>query len=312
MKYVAILIILMATSIIQWHGMMFWTEHAGASGWGWSIVLEAAALWLWWQPKWHIRALGLIGTIIVLCGPMYQISAPAISALKNGQANKVEIAALQQNLTLQKNQLTKFLENSTKRTGWLPSIQSTQTAIQTTQDKINTLTRSKDGKPFWEVMALVAIEMMALIVITFAQITSVKWLSEKQHAAHAKREGSEPDVLTVNDEMKQSEPEQTEVETENETPALPRVQKAQKTFLKLVGSSGAPSAGEEARIREYIKVEASKYKTKKEAAEAIGIDRRELGCILSSSGRKPKQDTWVFLAASIARLEMDMGEENCA
>ena len=303
MKYVAILIILMATSIIQWHGMIFWTEHAGASGWGWSIVLEAAALWLWWQPKWHIRALGLIGTTIVLCGPMYQISTPAISALKNGQANKIEIAALQQTLTLQKNQLTKFLENSTKRTGWLPAIQSSQTAIQTTQDKINTLTRSKDGKPFWEVMALVAIEMLALIVITFAQITSVKWLSEKQHAAHAKREVSEPDAFTINSEVKQSQPEKTTIETEVETSTPPRVQKGQKTVLKLVGSSGTTDEADETRIREYIKVEASKYKTRREAAEAIGIDRRELGCILNCSGRKPKQDTWAFLAANLDKLQ---------
>ncbi len=301
MKYVAILIILMATSIIQWHGMMFWTEHAGVSGWGWSIVLEAASLWLWWQPKWHVKAVGMVGTIIVLCGPMYQISGPVIASLKNNQANQLEIASLQKDLALQKEQMKQFMDNSKKRTGWLPVITSTQQTIQQTRQSINALSRSKDAKPLWEVIALVVIEMLALIIITIAQITSVHWLSAKQASdkkatLKEKTRNKQPPSPII-----QNEPAKTEGETVKRPTAIANTG---KPMLKIINNNNESHHVDEQLVRNYVLKVVDKYKTKREAAEALAIDRRELGCVINAAGRKPKQDTWKLLAMNMNKNDL--------
>ncbi|MFP4182228.1 MAG: hypothetical protein ACLFTX_06495 [Thiohalospira sp.] len=56
----AAVILIGCTAVIQYHAIQFWTAQVDpVTGWAWSLLLEAVALWLWWR-RGIIRALALL------------------------------------------------------------------------------------------------------------------------------------------------------------------------------------------------------------------------------------------------------------
>jgi hypothetical protein len=66
-KFSAVMLIL-TTSIIQWHSIQFWVEVAESIGFFWNIAIEAAAIWLWWHKK---TVLAFIASSLLMAGPLY-------------------------------------------------------------------------------------------------------------------------------------------------------------------------------------------------------------------------------------------------
>ena len=81
-KFSAVMLIL-TTSIIQWHSIQFWVEIAESIGVLWSIAIEAAAIWLWWHKK---TALAFIASSLLMVGPLHSLSGPVYEAKQSEEA----------------------------------------------------------------------------------------------------------------------------------------------------------------------------------------------------------------------------------
>ncbi|HEX7928315.1 MAG TPA: hypothetical protein VF678_12040, partial [bacterium] len=92
--------------LVQRHSVVFWQQHA--LGWWtgllWSAALELISLLFWWQPWYgwrHLswRYVGAAITLVLLLGPMYELSAPLFA----GQASRSSRAESKARLTKEYN-----------------------------------------------------------------------------------------------------------------------------------------------------------------------------------------------------------------
>lgn len=69
-------------------------------GWGWSILLELISLWLWYRPEsgviawWVWRTVALTTTMLLLTGPLYQVSAPLFASRSGSRRLTSKLPAL--------------------------------------------------------------------------------------------------------------------------------------------------------------------------------------------------------------------------
>ena len=276
MRLVAILIVISATVIIQWHGIRFWSEQAGETGPAWSLALEAAALWLWWHSNRLVRLVGLLGTLVVLSGPLYVISAPVLDGAHRAQARVAEKARLERSLSRMEHQLAQYLENSRTRAGWLPAIQRTEERIRQAQARLDAI-EAAPVRLRGQSIALIVIEVLALLIITVAQITAIRSLAVRVSPSERETGSQAPTRPAARADVAR--------EPRSDKP----IEKPAKRSPRLVVVGGND---EMESLRNWLKEIVEKHGGIKNAAERMGIDRREVGYALRSGGRKPKAETW--------------------
>ena len=72
-----------AIGLLQYHSIQFWQLFTEPGiGIVWSLVLEGTALWLWYQRHIGTRFLGLCASLLLLAGPLHQVSAPLVAELE--------------------------------------------------------------------------------------------------------------------------------------------------------------------------------------------------------------------------------------
>jgi len=199
------------TFIIQYHSMEFWSINVNQYiGWVWSLVIEGGSLWLWYRPGLASRTLGMAASILLLAGPLYQIGGQAVMAGARAKASEDAAQAARKAsaqvraITAQTAQtaharlaqdarlLRAYMENSRKRVGWLPAIQSLQKRMDTEQARLNTLNAklsnliNKPGKPYEyvankgvSVVLLVFLQALGLILIQVTNILAIAHISRK-------------------------------------------------------------------------------------------------------------------------------------
>jgi len=184
------------TFIIQWHSIAFWTEHVNASiGWVWSVVIEAWSLWLWYRPKASARALGLLASLLLLAGPLYQIAAPTLAdhaRMEAAEAARVQgVRDVHAQLAQDAQLMHTYAQNSLKRTGWLSAIQGLQARMDGARKRLLKLTAGKaetvTGQGF-TVYALVMLQAFGLVLIQVAAVLAITCISgraESVQGVHA-------------------------------------------------------------------------------------------------------------------------------
>ena len=172
-----VLLIVSCTCLIQVHGWQFWISQAGAAGPIWSLTLEACALWLWWHSSRAVRLVGALGTLVVLSGPLFILSQPAIQAWQAAQAQRQEAVALQAEIASLERTRETFVQNSQKRAGWLPAIQQVQTKLEAARERLRTISQQRHDLPV-QTLARIVIEILGLLVVVVAQISAIRHVSQ--------------------------------------------------------------------------------------------------------------------------------------
>lgn len=170
-KVPAALLLIGGVSIMQIHAIEFWNRYAGDYGVLWSVMLEGAALWLWSQHSMPKSLLAFIASALVLAGPLYEVSAPAIAQYQVAQSAPGLAAKREQQLLTDQQRLTESLAtynaNSETRAGWLTAISGTQAELSAVNDRLNALyAEQSEASPMaWQ--AVVAVVMQALALLIF-------------------------------------------------------------------------------------------------------------------------------------------------
>lgn len=183
-----VLLVISCTCLIQIHGWQFWLQQAGTSGPIWSVVLEAAALWLWWHSSRLVRFVGLVGTLVVLSGPLFVLSQPAVSAWQAAQAQRQEAVALRSEIASLEATREAFVQNSRQRAGWLPAIERVQARIEHARERLRVLSSQRHDLPI-QTIARIAIEVLGLLVVVVAQVSAIRHVAgviEERRAREAK------------------------------------------------------------------------------------------------------------------------------
>lgn len=170
-KAILILLIMASVTLMQYHAIQFWSAHVDIkTGWAWSIMLESASLWLWWQRSTWWRGVGFVASILLLGGPLYQISSPLFHASDLIGNVETEISSLESTLETARN-------NSRERLGWLTTIQSTETKLEAARDKREALMIKHPSTGLWAVLVVV-MQALALIVIWLVSVSAISRISK--------------------------------------------------------------------------------------------------------------------------------------
>ena len=170
-----VLMLTLSISLIQWHSIQFWMEATGIIGPLWSVAIEAAALWLWWQRRiW----LACLSSIILALGPLSFLAIPAYEAVqleKQRQESVVQQKALlQSSITQLTTALDSYHQTSQSRLGWAARIDETQTALQNQRTRyenllIETQHQHRNTLPY----LIVSIETLAISILMLTQILAL-------------------------------------------------------------------------------------------------------------------------------------------
>ena len=82
--------------LLQVHSVAFWRDAIGHwTGYVWSLQLEAISLWLWfradgWLSPW--RWIAIVTTLLLLVGPVYEVSSPLFEQGARSAAFENEMA----------------------------------------------------------------------------------------------------------------------------------------------------------------------------------------------------------------------------
>ena len=256
--------------LMQWHSIQFWLSAAGPSGWAWSIGLEIAMLCLWYDRKY--RFLKYIAAAILIAGPWYQMTSPAIQNIQKTNAIETEIEIETQRLDQLSKSLDTYQENSRERLGWRDEIRETESAINELSPRIKELhTELSKQNSTWREYMVTSVQSAALLIILMAQLSAVSNLGTRQ------TEGKKP-----------SEPKR---KTKQIEPVLQRhASEISKASAKSFDSISTPDfdhfdATVETVAAEII-TELSKHNSQKALAQTLGIDQKSISLILNHKKRK--------------------------
>ena len=289
MKYMATIVAVLATFIIQWHSMSFWTEQAGQVGYLWSICFEAAVLWLWWQDKLRLRIVGFFGTMILLAAPLYVISAPVVSMYSAVAGNNQERVMLQERIKRLNASHEKYLSLADRFRGWQPKINEVDAKLDAAYSKLDALPPKQDGVLDYHLLALFIIELLALIIITVAQITAIRFLS-----VHRIPKLENNNVIQYKTKEEQQKKQAATKQDKNKIAA-------RKVSVHNAGGTKKPSLSvvhsdnDLPIIREWLEAYIAEKGSISAASKDLGLDRREIGYTRNDGGRKPKKETLELL-----------------
>ncbi len=291
MKAIAILVVLSATIIIQWHSIKFWTEQTGDIGIVWSLCFEAAVMWLWWQSKLRLRAVGLIGTVVLLSGPLYIISSPVFAGLNEGGSVVVKRAELKERIVFLEGKYSELSALADKRTGWQANMDRFEHRLDAAYEKLDALPVLSSASMNNQALALFCIELLALLIITIAQVTAVRYISQGMaHAERVSKKGSPP----PSERATQSEKKEVKKKIVKTARSADNGIKENKPLLAIVPERMQDDEDLPV-LRQWLEGFIVTQGSIKSASETLCLDRREVGYARNMNGRKPKLETWETL-----------------
>jgi hypothetical protein len=172
------MMLILSTSIIQWHSIQFWIEVAESIGFLWSIAIEAAAVWLWWHKK---TVLAFLASFLLMAGPLYSLSIPVYEskqyevALASSHQQQIDLA--RESIKSLKQSLVSYQQNSLSRVGWAARIDETRNELQAEtanmKSLINAGPKLQQSPVPWLV---IAIEVLGLTVLLLTQVLTIQAL----------------------------------------------------------------------------------------------------------------------------------------
>ena len=167
--------LILSTSIIQWHSIQFWVDVASNIGFLWSIAIEAAAIWLWWHRK---AALAFLASLLLIVGPLYSLSAPAYletqSQTLQAMNHQQKIRLSQDSINDLKLSLSNYEKNSLSRVGWATRIDETRKALQVEVEELKRLIdKTEHLKQAPMPWFIIVIELLGLAVLLITQVLTI-------------------------------------------------------------------------------------------------------------------------------------------
>lgn len=199
-KLPAILLLLGAIVLMQAHAWEFWSQYDATFGPLWAVMLEGAALWLWSQRSIAKNALALVASVLVLAGPLYQVSAPAIKQYQESKTAPALYAKREQQLLADQQRLAdslaRYNANSETRAGWLSAISGAQAELTAVNDQLKALYSEQAQPMAWQALAVVAMQATALLIFQLLIVLCIRAITEPVVARTAKAV-SKPEPFTA-------------------------------------------------------------------------------------------------------------------
>ncbi len=165
--------------LMQWHSIEFWIAEAGPSGWAWSVGLEIAMLCLWYYKKHY--SLRYIAAIVLIAGPWYQMTSPAILSIQTTNSIETEIEIETERFDQLSKSLTLYESNSVTKWGWAGRIDRTQKLKDELSEQIKELhSELSKRNSQWREYMVTAVQSAALLIILTAQLSAVSNIGIKQ------------------------------------------------------------------------------------------------------------------------------------
>lgn len=184
---VSITILISCVCLLQIHGIAFWTAKVGVFGWGWSLLLEVSALWLWHKPKVSHRFLAVLVSLLTLAGPIHHVTSPILQAshqvANEATASQIMLNNLQSEKSRLEDQLATYQANSEKRTGWLTPITATNERLIEIDERIAALTINKPSEAKLYVNWVIIMEVAGLIIFQLVAVLTILSLSKSSNRA---------------------------------------------------------------------------------------------------------------------------------
>lgn len=206
-RALSIFVLIGAITLLQIHGIEFWTGRVGAIGILWSLLLEGVALWLWYQPSASRRTLGLVASLMLLAGPLHQVAVPVLQEMENSKhadsARMAQISIVREEISNLERTMETFRRNSEVRTGWLNAIQENEKRLSDARQTMRSLQAAPVQSALdWSQHSVVLMQGAALVLFQVTAVLIITSLSS---------------VSKNSSERKQQSPVCTPVETESET-----------------------------------------------------------------------------------------------
>ena len=200
-------------ALMQFHSIAFWSEAVGPlTGWAFSLQLEAAALWLWFSPRRAHRALGAVATLLLLAGPVYQVTAPVIEA-QTAAVSGVSQAADRRAVLLAEigaieASLATYRKNSESRQGWFGLIEQAEADLSARRGELAAVQAAQFAAPVrmaWQAQAVLLMQALALVLFQLANVLAIRALSLRPEASvgrmpagqSAEKQGKRPFLVAV-------------------------------------------------------------------------------------------------------------------
>jgi len=170
-KYLAILIIIVCTVLLQAHSIPFWLDQSnGYIGYLWSFTIEGVALWLWLNKR---MILATVASAIIILVPLMQLSKPLLNEIRllesNIEIKKLNSLSISQSEKLQDKYLT---------TDWAGTINKNITHLRSDIDnQKELLSDTSKLKSVYENIFIIVLQSVALIVVLLTQIQALRMVA---------------------------------------------------------------------------------------------------------------------------------------
>ena len=185
--FFAIIMVLCSMILMQIHSIEYWTQKAGSTGWAWSIGLEIAMLWFWYENKPFLKLFKYLSAFLLIVGPWYQITESTFENLNNASFIQAEISAAQNTIDQLSISLSNYEERSGIRSGWSGRIDKTQIRLDKVRMQLSIL-RAKEvkGSKPWRERTIAGMQLAALFIILTAQLAAVTSLRSRNNSSITK------------------------------------------------------------------------------------------------------------------------------
>lgn len=195
-------LLLGAVTLLQIHGIQFWQTYAHGSltigsitlheAWLWSGVLHIGSLYLWAQRGW-LTLPALVLTCIVLAAPLYQLSAPAIAQYQVSNSQPAALEKSEAALLMQRDTLNQNIKELTADK-WHSEARKVRAELNSVNTQLNDLYQQQatPEKMAWLSLAVVAVQMLALVMLEILSIHCARVISSKSSPINNDEEKEQP------------------------------------------------------------------------------------------------------------------------
>lgn len=179
-KHIETTILIGTICLLQWHGGWFWYNQIGWTGVVSSVLVEITALYLWYRRGFWNTTAALIGSLIIIGGPLYNVASPLATTTVAASA---DLTGVQQQIQTARNEITQrtetlntYQKNSEERGGWLPAMNRQNEKLDTARERLNGLLNKQSRLQHttqlqWLTIAAISLQALFLIFLQTAQIT---------------------------------------------------------------------------------------------------------------------------------------------
>jgi hypothetical protein len=179
------IVLIGSIGLLQIHGTTFWYQQIGRYGVGWSLLLEAVALWLWVAPSLTRKVMGAIAWLLLLLGPLCHVLTPVLESAQAQNrltaARAHELALAEAHVGTLEKQHAVFTENARSRSGWLSAVRETETRLAEARTQLAAVYRSTQ-QTSWrhdvQTRLVVMMECLGLLLFQISVISAVLQLSQ--------------------------------------------------------------------------------------------------------------------------------------